>query len=363
MTTSAVSIDTTSRLEPLARLSGDSLREIAALCSREQIPRGANPFRGRSWENQFVYLVKGELLLSAADGSSEVMVGGSEGAAYPLGKRAPAFVSAKAITDIELVRIDDDLLDIVMTWDQLAAPASPIGDAGAQAEGGATDWRTMTGMYQIKDLAAGVFSALPPANIETLLGKFERIPAEHGQTIVRQGEQGDYYYVIERGRCEVTREVGRSRVRLAELKSGDVFGEEALLADTTRNATVTMRSDGILLRLNKADFTVLLREPLLHRISFAEARSKVARGAAWLDVRFPAEYYLDRIPGAINIPLNEIRNALALFDTKKEYIVYCQSGRRSSAAAFLMSQRGLQAYLLDGGLKRWEDARAEDGSA
>jgi rhodanese-related sulfurtransferase len=63
-----------------------------------------------------------------------------------------------------------------------------------------------------------------------------------------------------------------------------------------------------------------------------------------------SEFQYDKLPGAINIPLSEIRNAFGALDTSKEYVVYCQSGRRSSAAAFLLAQRGYNIYLLDGGL-------------
>jgi rhodanese-related sulfurtransferase len=94
----------------------------------------------------------------------------------------------------------------------------------------------------------------------------------------------------------------------------------------------------------------LLKEPLLQRISMAECREKVASGAQWVDVRYPSEYQYDKLPGAINIPLSEVRNAFGVLDKAKEYILYCQSERRSSAAAFLLAQRGYRAYLLSGGL-------------
>jgi rhodanese-related sulfurtransferase len=68
-------------------------------------------------------------------------------------------------------------------------------------------------------------------------------------------------------------------------------------------------------------------------------------------VRYPSEYRNDRLPGAVNVPLNEIRNAIGVLEREREYIVYCQSGRRSSAAAFLLSQRGYRACWLEGGLK------------
>jgi rhodanese-related sulfurtransferase len=41
----------------------------------------------------------------------------------------------------------------------------------------------------------------------------------------------------------------------------------------------------------------------------------------------------------------------AVLDRTKDYIAYCQSGRRSAAAAFLFAQRGFKVWLLDGGLK------------
>jgi rhodanese-related sulfurtransferase len=167
---------------------------------------------------------------------------------------------------------------------------------------------------------------------------------------VRQGAEGDFYYLIESGRCTVTREVGGGTLQLAEIKAGDAFGEEALVSGARRNATVTMKTDGVLLRLPSADFAELLKQPLLNRISYDAARELVAQGAKWLDVRYPSEFQYDRLDGAINVPLAEIRNAFGLLGMKDQYVVYCQTGTRSAAAAFLLAQRGYRANLLERGL-------------
>ena len=197
------------------------------------------------------------------------------------------------------------------------------------------------------------FASLPPAHIESLLSCFRRQPVKAGEVIVRQNAPGNCYYVIERGRAQVTREVSGACIELAELDSGDAFGEEALIAGTQRNATVTMKTDGELLCLDGADFARLLRAPLLRSIDADRARALITGGGwLWLDVRFPAEFKSDGLPGAINIPLNELRDALPSLRKDREYIVYCQSGRRSSAAAFLLSQRGFHATLLEGGLRQ-----------
>jgi CRP-like cAMP-binding protein len=101
------------------------------------------------------------------------------------------------------------------------------------------------------------------------------VPAKRGETIIQQGDPGDYYYLIESGRCKVSRLVAGSPVQLAELKEGDAFGEEALVADTVRNATVVMNTDGMLLRLSKQDFNDLLRAPLLQKVAGEEAERRL----------------------------------------------------------------------------------------
>ncbi len=334
------------RLQPLAALGVESLRELVPHCRRERVTRNLDPFQLRDWQGQVVYMVRGELKLEFADGVVQLIVGGWGDALYPIGRGRLVPVSTKAITDIELLRFDEDLVDIVVTWDQLSAPAH---DAGSENE--PADWRTMAGMFTVQSLTQGAFSTMPPANIEQLLKRFQRIKMKRGQKVIKQGEPGDYYYLIELGRCQVTREVAGAKVELAELHEGDAFGEEALVSDSVRNATVTMKTDGALLRLGKDDFVGLLSEPLVQKLSPREARAHVSAGAHWLDIRYPAEYQCDGLPGAINVPVNEIRHAVSGLDPDKEYIVYCQTGRRSSAAAFLLSQRGIKANLLQGGLK------------
>jgi rhodanese-related sulfurtransferase len=342
------------RLQPLAALGAESLRELEPHCHRERVTRNLDPFQLRDWQGQVVYLIKGELKLESQDGVVQVIVGGWGDALFPIGRGRLVPVATKAITDVELLRFDEDLVDIILTWEQIATPGQ---ESTAQGGPDATDWRVMSGMFTVQSLTQGVFSSMPPANIEQLLGRFKRTKVKRGEVIIRQGDPGDYYYFIERGRCLVTREVGGAQVELAELHEGDAFGEEALVSDTLRNATVAMKTDGILLRLDKVDFKELLSAPLLQGYTPQVAQQKVATGAQWLDVRFPAEYRCDGLPGAINIPVNEIRHAASGLDPNKEYVVYCQTGRRSSAAAFLLSQRGLHAHLLEGGLKAMYAAR------
>ena len=323
-------------LHPLSALSPGRLSELAEVATVEYAARGSDPLAAHKGARTSVFLLRGEILLMFEGGGTLVVVGGSGDGRLPLNRRATPIARARAIIDLELLALDDEALDLLVTFDQVAA--------------GETAVRVSRSIFSLANLRHGVFAQLPPARIEDLLSRFERVSAKRGEAVIREGEDGDYYYVIESGRCQVERVVGGVRVALAELKSGDAFGEEALASDACRNATVTLATDGKLLRLRKKDFKELLGEPLLERVGYAEALERVGRGALWLDVRYPSEYRYDRLRGAINVPLNEVRNSFPVLDPTRDYIVYCQSGRRSSAAAFLFAQRGFRVCLLAGGL-------------
>lgn len=323
-------------LAPLGALSAERLGELAGVATVEDAVRGSDPLAAHKGAARAVFLLRGEVLLMFEGGGTLVVVGGTGDGRLPLNRRATPVARARAISAAELICLDDEILDLMVTFDQVAE--------------GETAVRVSRSIFSLANLRYGVFARLPPSRIAELLARFERIEARRGDVLIREGEEGDYYYVIESGRCQVERVVGGVRVSLAELKSGDAFGEEALASDARRNATVSLVTDGRLLRLGKKDFKELLGEPLLQRVSHAEGEKRVSGGAAWLDVRYPSEYRCDRLPGAVNMPLNEVRDSFRVLDPAREYIVYCQSGRRSSAAAFLFAQRGFRVSLLEGGL-------------
>jgi len=344
-------------LEPISSFSPARLRELLDYCHIENVVPGHDPFQNRSLQGESVYLVRGELELTYADGNTVTMRADSEWARHPIGKRQPDIVAANALSPVQLLRVDDDLLDRMVTWDQFASHDDikpKIDKGGSEA---AVRRLLNSGMFSAENLNHGPFAHLPPANIGKLLNRVEAIAVWEKDVIVREGEEGDYYFLIESGRAQITRRVGGADLLLAELKAGDVFGEEALVSDAKRNATVTMKSNGVLLRIKKQDFLELMKEPLLHRISFAEAKEKVKQGAVWLDVRHPPEYRYDKLPGAINVPLNDIRNAIGVLSKATPYIAYCQSGRRSAAAAFILAQSGYDVYVLENGL--WSVSRAQ----
>ena len=144
--------------------------------------------------------------------------------------------------------------------------------------------------------------------------------------------------------------LNKEGIKLAELVVGDTFGEEALISDAKRNATVTMTADGAVMRLGKDDFKRLLNEPMLDWVDQAGANEIIKSGGQWLDVRLPSEFENQHKDGAINMPLYFIRLKINTLDQNTKYVVCCDTGRRSSAGAYILSERGLQAYVLRDGI-------------
>ncbi len=338
-------------LAPISKLSQGRLEELADVVIIEQISKNLDPTRLSEQGMEALYLVKGDLGIRYENGKKLVLRGGSPAAKYPIDSEKLRIKDTIALTPIEVVRIDLDLLDIMLTWDQISGFSS---DDQAEKTADEQHRTHIDGeTFNAFKLKNGIFSKVPPANIETLLKRLTSINVEAGQTIVTQGQEGDYYYLIHQGTAVVSRiyDMSQPPVELAEISVGEAFGEEALASDTKRNATVTMKTDGELLRLKKEDFVELLKTPVVNTVKMEEAKKRVAEGALWMDVRFESEFRYHHIEGAVSAPIHELREKIDWLDQDKEYVVYCQTGRRSSAAAFILAQYGFKALVLEGGTR------------
>jgi CRP-like cAMP-binding protein len=329
---------------PLDGLKRDNLAALAKKVVVRTMPAGRTLFKEGDADKRTVWLVSGMVEMREGEHTVAMIRGGTPEARTPLSPTIPRQVTARAIDEVSYLSIDSELLDVMITWDQTGT--YEVAELQAQLNGGTgDDWMTTL-------LSTKAFHRIPPANIQAIFMRLQRVPFRAGDVVIKQGDEGDYFYVIVSGKCVVTREtpLNKEGIKLAELGVGDTFGEEALIAEAKRNATVAMLSDGVLMRLNKQDFRELMNEPLLQWVSYERAREIVARGGRWLDVRLPSEHQNLSIEGSLNIPLYFIRLKLTTLDRKVPYVVYCDTGRRSSAAAYILVERGFDAYVLTGGL-------------
>jgi len=89
------------------------------------------------------------------------------------------------------------------------------------------------------------------------------------------------------------------------------------------------------------------------RISGATARELVAAGAQLVDVRTPAEFGGGHIPGAKNIPVDQIAARHSELDPKKPVVVYCRSGGRSASAGSTLVGAGFTQVSDLGPMSAW----------
>ncbi|MGZ6968341.1 MAG: ATP-binding cassette domain-containing protein [Acidimicrobiia bacterium] len=86
------------------------------------------------------------------------------------------------------------------------------------------------------------------------------LPVHKGDIVVREGDVGDEFYLIETGTLAITTEVGGRPREVARLGPGEFFGESALLGEGRRTATVIAVSETELWALSASTFQALLRE-------------------------------------------------------------------------------------------------------
>ena len=73
-------------------------------------------------------------------------------------------------------------------------------------------------------------------------------------------------------------------------------------------------------------------------------------GGFLLDVRQPAELAVEHVPGAVNIPLPELRARLGELPRDREILVFCRSGQRAYYATRILLQNGFKARNIAGGM-------------
>jgi CRP-like cAMP-binding protein len=329
---------------PLDGLKSESLQSLARKTVLRELSMGRVLFKEGESDKRTYYLVSGVVELLHSHRTVLVLRGGSPEARNPIAPFTPRRYTARAVSNrVEYVSVDSDMLDMMLTWDQTGS--YEVNELHGTSEPSSDDW--MTTLLQTK-----AFHRIPPANIQAIFMRMQRVDMKAGDVVIKQGGDGDYFYVIVKGRCVVTREtpLNRQGIKLAELGMGDTFGEEALISDAKRNASITMLTEGTLMRLAKEDFRTLLNEPMLHWVDLDQAQEIIGRGGQWLDVRLPSEFESFHMEGATNLPLYFIRLKLKSLDPTVHYVVCCDTGRRSSAGAYILSERGLNASVLRGGL-------------
>ena len=97
-------------------------------------------------------------------------------------------------------------------------------------------------------------------------------------------------------------------------------------------------------------------KPMTKKITTQKTKHTTKNETFYVDVRTPTEFAQGSVKGAINISLDQIENQLPKFKGKKNIVVFCRSGNRSSRAKVILEQNGI-TNITNGG--SWEDVNAK----
>ncbi|TPQ27307.1 cyclic nucleotide-binding domain-containing protein [Methylomonas koyamae] len=329
------------QLIPLSTLPFSKFEAICAQINIESAEEGKFLFQRGDERNELVYLLDGSVTLQTEALTIETISADSPSARFALAHQIPRKVNAVANSRIRFLRLNTDMVKSAQDGNFEENESFMVVDEVEDND----DWMTTL-------LKSPVFRALPPANLQKILIGMQELRVDAGDVIVRQGDAGDYFYIIKRGRCQVSRRPAPNAkdIKLALLSDQDTFGEDSLISGEPRNVSVTALTDVSLLRLAKELFLTLIKQPTLKYINYRESQELVAKGADLIDVREPDHYKPLHLPLSINIPFFSLRMHLKTLNRQHPIVVVCQNGRMSEAAAFILMRHKFNALILAGGI-------------
>lgn len=328
---------------PINALSAERLEDLIEGQQVLYLPPGSVLCEAGERDNFTYFLLSGQVALSN-DEAERILNAEDAEASYPIAPAQPRRFTIKAKTGINVLRFDSKRFDRVLAWDQSSVNLErELADLMPVSE----DIKWIGRLLKSK-----LFYRIPPYSVIELFRRLERTFVKAGAHVVERGATSDRCYFIQEGTVLVSiTEAGR-QTELARLGPGQYFGEEGLLTDGPRNADITMLTEGVLLALEKRDFDELLKMPSVAVISAGDGAGMVEQAqATWLDVRTSEEYAHGTLRGAVKLPLPMLRRRAAELPNDRHYIVYCDTGNRATAAAFMLGVMGFNVLVLEGGLE------------
>ena len=335
--------DTLNKFYPMNSFGDEEIKLIIGKSKLNHMQKNELLFKEGSNDSDIIYLVRGSIKLTADTGEQFILDSESEQSVYPIANLKPRRFSATVHSDnASIFRVPAEVMQPFMADSGTNAQVKDNSIThDSEMKVFDSDWMMALAKTQ-------PFSQLAVPQFEKLFECMEEVKVKAGDTIITQGEEGDYFYLVKKGQCLVSRHNGKKEIPLAELGPTESFGEEALLANSTRNATVRMLKDGRLMRITKVDFHRFLKSQIIHWIDPEEVSNVLNSGAIKLDLtqKYKADVQIDN---AVKIPPFMLRNQMKKLSRKNTYLLLCDNDNECAVASYLMSLRGLKSFVLRGG--------------
>jgi len=335
------------QLIPLSTIPTSQFETICNKITVETAEANTFLFKRNDTEDNLVYLIQGSVRLQSDNLIVESISSDSESSKFALAHQIPRKIDAITLTKVSFIKLDPNILNTLASISPTQEENSYMAiDEPKEADSDNDDWMTTL-------LKSPIFRALPPANLQQIIMALTEVSIPKGDLIIKQGDPGDFYYLIKKGHCLISRKpsVNAKEIKLAQLRAQDTFGEDSLLSGKPRNVSVTALTDVSLIRLSKDKFISLIKEPSLKFINHTQVPSELASGAALIDVRSADEYNKQHLAHSVNTPFFSLRMYIKSLNKTKPVIVICKNGKTSEAAAFLLLRNKFSATIIEGGIE------------
>lgn len=336
------------KLFPLETMPARQYNALCSACHITEKPKGSFLFKQGDAPDSFIYLIQGTISLEAEEFKIETISAGTDVAKFAIAHQFPRQISARAMGNVRYVNLQLNAFDKQETEDIEEESDYMVENEDDLEKELSGDW--MSALLQ-----SAIFQRLPAMNLQQVLMSLEDVEFKKGEVIFSQGDVGDYYYLIKRGRCALSRRASEraKEIKLLELRQNETFGEDALLSGELRSMTVTAMTNMILARIDKERFTKLIKEPALTYIDYQRLVSECDQGlAVAVDMRSMDAYNKNHIEGCRSIPFFSLRMSLKeLSKESKKIIIICDDGKISKAAAFVLIKYGIDAEVLKEGMQ------------
>ncbi|NNJ91392.1 MAG: cyclic nucleotide-binding domain-containing protein [Gammaproteobacteria bacterium] len=327
---------------PVNNLQDEEINLILQKTSIENTDKGRIIFTQGEDDSDVIYLLSGSIRLESDNGAEFILESESEQAFYPIANIKPRNFSAFTHSEgAAIARLPSKTIEsFILNLDK-----DELWTSGSTANKG--DDRILDSEWMMAMKSTPLFQKLQDEYLNQLFQVMDEINFQSGENVITQGEPGDFFYLVKEGTCKVFRQKDGKEVELATLRATDSFGEDALLGDRPRNATVRMFTDGTLMRISKKDFEHFMFQPIVKWIEAEQAQKLLQQGAQLIDVRKKH----DKSMVAENskyIPLFMLRNQLKRLDKDHSYLLLCDDDNDGAIASYLFSKFGLDGYILRG---------------
>lgn len=322
-------------LNPFTKMNEGDFTDVMVGAKLIPVPKGKMIFKRADEDSKVYWLISGSVDLLDENFEAKNRKAGEIAARNPIDNNSPHLLTAVSTEELTVLTIERTALG------DFASSEKPIPSTGEGKEE-EVDWMSAL-------VSSPLFEFIPPTNIQKLFDKFEAVQVKTGTAVITQGDKGDFFYVIQSGKAKVERRSGNKTVVLAKLHAGDNFGEDALVSNIPRNATVTMTTNGKIMRLSGPDFESLLMKPVIETLSMEETMEMIKQRnpkTYIIDVRSAREVEADKITHSLNVPLLLLRKNVPRLSKEAIYVMADEGGKRAELGAYILNEKGLTAYVL-----------------